>query len=558
MLSRIAGSLVLLLSLVGCEGVIEPLGTDPKSSGTPVGTGSNLGPGSASCNAGGTGGHYTLRRLTNAEYTNTVQDLLFTRKTPGSTFQDSPRGASGYTNDSRALSVYSTLVDAYYETARTLADEVVASKGVSGGAWSKLVTCNPSQPTCAQTFVTSLTRRALRRVPTAEDLDATSGLMSVFSAAGGFDQGVHDVTLALLMHPEFTMIPVVDGSSLDPTVAFPLDDDELAARLSYFLWQSMPDEALFAAADQGTLHAPAVLAVQIKRMLADPRASHLKDVLRDEYADLSFLARTDLTQVGQTNALRDAMIGETDAFLTDLIKNDRSATTLLTSRTSFVNKTLADFYGLPFPSGTNPQQFVGVPSDRMGLGSQASVLTNTAGGSATFTNPIKRGHWVAQKLLCNEPPPPPPGIAPLPPASQTNPSIRQRLEAHVSQPSCQGCHVTMDAVGLGAENYDPFGRWRTAYADAAAVDSAGKFPDGTSFIDSRDMYGKLATQPQARNCVAQQVLKLALSRNLTTSNDLCIAELVSQAAVTDDAHFSDLITKVATSPLFLQQTGEAP
>jgi hypothetical protein len=292
-------------------------------------------------------------------------------------------------------------------------------------------------------------------------------------------------------------------------------------------------------------------------MLKDPRASHLKNVLRDELAGLSALAARDFTQVGQTNALRDAMVGETDAFLNDIISNDKSALGLLTGDSTFANKTLADFYGLTFPAGTDTSKFMPLSAGRLGLGSQASVLTNTAGGSPTFTNPIKRGHWLADKLFCNSPPPPPPNIPPLPAQDTTNATIRQRVSAHVNQASCAACHNTMDNLGFGAESYDPFGRWRTQYSDGTAVDATGSFPDGTMFKDAKGLFADMGAQPQARSCVAQQLFKLALARALSPS-DVCTANAVAGASVTETSHFSDLIASIAGSPLFTQQIGEAP
>jgi Protein of unknown function (DUF1592)/Protein of unknown function (DUF1588)/Protein of unknown function (DUF1587)/Protein of unknown function (DUF1595) len=504
-------------------------------------------------------GHYALRRLTNQEYTNTVQALLYTKQTPGATFQESLPGSSGYTNDSQALDISSTLVASYYSAATALAKEVIASKGTAGGAYSKLVKCDATQTACAEQTVSALAKRALRRPVAPADLDATTGLMAAFSAAGTFDQGLNDVIIALLMHPEFLMIPVLDAASLDPAAMFKLDDYEVAARLSYFLWQSMPDDALTAAADQGSLHEPATLGTEVTRLLSDVRSSNLKNVLRDEYAGLLSLARTDLTQLGQTNALRDAMVGETDAFLADIVSNDRSPLTLLTGTQSFVNKTLADWYGLTFPAGQNAATFVALTSTRTGIGAQASVLINTAGGSPTFTNPVKRGHWIANKLLCINPPPPPPNIPPLPPASPENPTVRQRLDAHLNTPACTACHVAMDAVGLGAENYGPFGQWRTAYDDKTPIDATGTLPDGgTAFADSAAMYQALGNSAQAKACVALQLMKLALSRDLGSAGDQSVATTIAASGVSPTSHFSDFISSIVTTTQFLQQTGEAP
>jgi Protein of unknown function (DUF1588)/Protein of unknown function (DUF1592) len=275
------------------------------------------------------------------------------------------------------------------------------------------------------------------------------------------------------------------------------------------------------------------------------------------------LTRTDFTQLGQTNDLRDAMVGETDAFLADIVTNDRSPLTLLTGTQSFVNKTLADWYGLSFPAGQSTSAFLPLTGTRTGIGAQASVLVNSAGGSPTFTNPIKRGHWLASKLLCINPPPPPPNVPPLPPASQANPTVRERLAAHLSTPTCVACHVAMDAVGLGAENYGPFGQWRTTYDDQTPVDASGTLPNatggnGAAFTDSASMYQALGSSDVAKTCVALQFMKLALSRDLPSTADQSAASAVALTGVTPTSHFSDLISSITTTTEFLQQTGEAP
>jgi hypothetical protein len=557
-------TLATLVLTAGCTGFITEPGKGSSVAAQGGGSGNGTGGGASttppvSCPAGTgtTVGHYTLRPLTNTELTNTVQDLLFTTLRPGDALQTSPAGSSGYTNDSNALSVYSQMISIDYAQAELIAHGVIASKGVSGGAYAKLVTCQTSQASCAQSTVSALARRALRRGVTSDDLDPTSGLMAVFTAGGSFDQGLNDVIVTLLMHPEFLMIPVVDAQSMNPAATFSLTDDEVASRLSYFLWQSMPDAALFAAADAKTLHDPTALAAQVKRMLADPRAQQLKVMLRDQYAELSTLAVRDFTQVGQPNTLRDAFIGETDAFFNDLITQNRSALSILDGKQTFANKQLADFYGLTFPSGTDTSSFVPLSAGRTGLGSHGSVLINTAGGDATFTNPIKRGHWLMKKMLCASPPPPPPNVPALPPPTAQDPTVRERLAQHTANPVCAACHVQMDAVGLGAENYDAFGRWRTTYSDGTTVDATGTFADGTAFANSHDLYGELANQTQARSCVVQQFMMIGLSRALTT-DEQCMAQQISRAALVDTASLADLVAQIASSPQFLNQTGEAP
>lgn len=537
--------LLLTVALLGCEGTF--------TGGAPI-TAATAQPPPIQGSCGGTTGRTGLRRLTNREHSNTLQDLLFLTARPTEAIQENALGASGFTNDANVLTVSPVLLSSVYEQAEQLAASVVATKSTTNGSWSKLVKCQPAATTCATETVRRLARRALRRQPTMEDETA---LMEVFRAAGSFDQGVSDVIVTLLIHPEFLMVPIVDARSQDPSARFELDDDEVAARLSFFLWQSMPDDTLFALADSGRLKEPAQLQAQLVRMLRDPRAVRFKELLRDELAGLRALGRSDFTQLGQTNALRDAMVGETDAFFTELIANDRSALTLLTGTRTFANKTLADFYGARFPANTPATTFVPLELGRTGLGAQASVLVATAGGSASFTNPIKRGHWFASKLLCSEPPAPPPGVPPLPNASGNVTTIRQRLEAHTTQPTCQGCHVTMDALGLGAENYDAFGRWRTSYADGNRVDSAGALPDGASFSDSNELFTTLSRSTQARACIPQQLFKLALTRTLQ-ADDVCAAERLAGEHVTEASTFSGLLAAIATSPQFLTHTGEAP
>ncbi len=559
---------LLLVGLAGCEGEILPAGPGVSAPSRPTptepGGGGAGGParpfGVLDCSqASAAPGHWALRRLTNAEYTHTVQDLLFTQQAPGATFQDSPVGTTGFTNDALALSVYPSLVAGYSRAATALAQELKASKGVAGGAWSRVVTCDAAQPSCATDTVRRLARRALRRQVGPADLEGAAGLMTVFRAAGTFDQGLYDVTVALLVHPEFIFIPVVDAASLDPAATFALDGDELAARLSYFLWQSMPDDALFAAAEAGTLGQPDVLAAQVRRMLQHPRAAHLKEVLRDELAGLGPFALRDFTLLGQTNALRDLMIRETDAFFDDLVSQDKSALTVLSGTQTFASKALADFYGLPFPAGVDPARFVPIAAPRrVGLGSHGAVLANTSGGTSTTTNPIKRGHFIVKKLMCDEPPPPPPGVPPLPAATGPDATLKERLDAHLSAPQCAACHRTMDNVGFGAESFDPLGRLRTTYADGSRVDASGVLPDGTAFADGPEMFSRLAEQASARRCMAEQFFALALSRPPKGLAERCAAQAVAQASVTPQGRLSDLVVGVASSPQFLNQTGEAP
>ena len=323
------------------------------------------------------------------------------------------------------------------------------------------MTCAASDA-CAQTVISTFGAHAYRRPLT--DAEATA-LFQVSKAAPDFDTGIHDVVIAALVSPKFLFVHATNPKSSTEGAVFALDDYAVASRLSYALWQTMPDETLFQLAHDKKLADPSVVADQVGRMLKDDRVSAMLKSLRDDWAGLAAMADPAGTLPGLDDALRGSMVGEVDAFLHDLVKNDKSFLGVLTSGSSFVDQRLAQYYGVTF-SGADPNAFVAapLPSDRKGLATSAAVLTNTA-GDATFTHPVHRGKWVTNKILCTEIAPPPNNAAKVTfdPNAGGGQTPRQKLEAHVDNPACIGCHKVMDAVGLGLENYDPFGKWRDAY-----------------------------------------------------------------------------------------------
>ena len=510
----------------------------------------------AACGTGYSPGHVSIHRLTNDEYSNTVRDLLFTASRPGDHLPPTTAGFSGYTNDSDHLNVYPELVAGYYDAAEKLAHELLASKGGPNGAYARLVTCAPSSD-CARATVTALATRAYRRPLTGDELAA---MMTVFNASGDFDTGLQDVVIALLVNPKFIFNYALDPNAQQEGSAFPVDDYVLASRLSYFLWQSMPDDELFALAQAGTLRSPETLQAQVVRMLADGKAAAFEAVLRNEWAGLASLATPDASRPGLDDALRLSMVGEVDAFLNDILQNDRSWLTAVTGNYSFVDQRLASYYGVPF-TGNDPHQFVredSSPNHRRGIVTTAGVLTATA-GDVLFTHPVKRGKWVTNRILCSEPPPPPPNI----PVVDFNPGAggtpREKLAAHTSAPACQGCHVAMDAVGLGLENFGPFGEWRNVYAASnSAIDASGTLPNGDSFSQPFQMYDEIGRDEQTKACLTRQIMSYALTRALTSSADKCVTRAIGSTSVTATGHLSDLITKIVSSNQFQMQTGEAP
>jgi len=540
----------LLILPVACTGQITgPLMGGPKPKA----------PDAGACAHVLAAGHVPIHRLSNVEYDNTVRDLLLSKLQPATAFPADTFGASGFTNDSESLSVFDQLVSDYYVAAQQLAAEVIASKGVAAGAYAFLSPCGAqvsasTANACATATVSALATRAFRRPVTADEL---SRLLGVFNQSGSFDTGLSDVLIAVLMNPKFLFVSIVADSSRMEGVEFGLSDYALASRLSYFLWQSMPDAELLQLAAAGTLHPPATLKAQVQRMLADPRTNDALRTLRDEYAGLAILSGTPIN--GLDDALRLAMIQETDLFLQDLVASDKSFVEILAGKTTRVNGALAKVYGIAFP-GPDPSAFVEVPlpAQRTGLVTQASILTATA-GAIDVTHPVKRGKWVTGQILCSAPPPPPPNIPLLPPPDAGT-TIRSELDAHAANPVCNGCHQVMDPIGLSLENYDSQGAWRTTYPGSALpIDASGTLPNGgPTFTNAIDLYGQLAATDAVRSCFPRQLLGFALTRAASRPDDVCLASQLGAESGQPTSRFSDLILGIVQSPPFQKQTGEAP
>lgn len=548
-------ALVGALTMAACVGQI---GDGAPGGGAGVGPTGGVGPTAATCGSTYAPGHIAVHRLTNAEYDNTVDDLLFTAATPATAFDPSPAGQSGFSNDSNALIISDDLIAAYYTAGEALAKGVVASKGTAGGAYSQIVTCAPSTA-CAQATVTNLATRAYRRPVTPAEV---ATLMGVYNNDTDFDTGIQDVINAILVNPKFIFEYTTSPQSQVAGATFAIDDYAIASRLSYALWQTMPDDTLFQLAQTGQLHEPATLQAQVARMLKDPRVSNMLQSLRDDWAGLLTLADPKGTLVGLSDDVRAAMVGEVDAFLQDLVTSDKSFLEVLTGKYAFVNQTMATYYGVAFP-GTDPTAYVQValPADRTGLVTTPGILTATAGDVA-YTHPVHRGHWLTQKITCTPPSLPPNNTN----ETFSNPSTagespRQALAQHTSNPACAGCHVSMDALGLGLENYDPFGLWRTTYPNVPGpIDASGTLPPPSdeAFTDGLTMYADLAAADGTRACLAQQVMAYALTRALTSTDDLCVVGSIGTTSVTPTGSFSDTMNQIVQSRQFLMQTGEAP
>ncbi len=409
---------------------------------------------------------------------------------------------------------------------------------------------------CARTVTASLARRAWRRAPTGAETDRLTLLVNNAQRDGGFfEHGVELALQALLSSADFLFrferTPA--GSSAGPRA---VADHELASRLSYFLWSSMPDEELSRLVDEGKLSAPGVALAQVRRMLADPKADALVENFAAQWLQLRSLARVKPDPVrfpAVDDELLDAMRAETTAFVGAIFREERSVLELLDAPFTFVNGPLAKHYGIHGVTGEQLQR-VNPGNARRGLLTQASVLTVSS--YPTRTSPVIRGKWVLENILGAPPAPPPPNV-PLLEESKIDPNVsfRLQLEQHRSNPACATCHSQMDQIGFGFENYDAVGAWRT-HEGKGLVDSSGTLPGGRTFQGPIELIAILKGQSDAfARTFAEKLLTFALGRGLERYDREAVDRIV-QAAAKDNYRLSAFAAEIVKSEPFRTRASE--
>ncbi len=411
------------------------------------------------------------------------------------------------------------------------------------------------QPSCARPAVENLLRRAYRRPVTKEEVDAKLRLVALAQKEGdAVEEGLRIALEAVLVSPHFLFRLERDPPSA--TAAHLVTEHELASRLSYFLWASMPDEELRRLADQGRLRQPGVLEAQVRRMLKDPKGANLVDNFAAQWLQLRTLGRTkpdpDRFPVVDEELL-DAMKRETQLFVSAVVQEDRSILDLIDAPFTFVNGPLAHHYGLKDVHGEEFQRVSLDGEQRGGLLTQASILTVSS--YPTRTSPPVRGKWVLENLLGTPPPPPPPNVPPLEEAKLGNTlTMRERMEQHRKDPACAPCHTVMDPIGFGLESYDAVGAWRTKDG-AVPIDTSGVLPGGRSFSGAKDLKQILRSQSDAftRN-VTEKLLTFALGRGLESYDRTAVDQIRRQVAANDN-RFSTLVLGVVNSQPFQMRSG---
>ena len=422
----------------------------------------------------------------------------------------------------------------------------------------RIFTCRPAtaadEADCAATIISDLARRAYRRPVAYRDIEMPLAFYEQGRADGDFDAGIELALRALLTSPEFLFRIERDPEDVAPGTAYQVGDVELASRLSFFLWSSIPDDELIYLAETGRLGDPAVLETQVRRMLADPRAETLTTNFADQWLYLRNLeaAAPNLRLFPDfDDNLRGAFRRETQMLFKSIIDEDRTVVDLLAADYTFLNERLAQHYGIPGVYGTQFRR-VELPADsvRRGLLGHGSILTVTS--YATRTSPVLRGKWILENLLGM--PPPPPNVPPLeePQPGVAARSMRERMEQHRVNPACAVCHRLMDPAGLSLENFDAIGRWRDRGDDWTPIDASGSIPGSGSggFTGVTGLRESVLARPEVFvGTMTEKLLTYALGRGLDHHDGPAVRQIVRSAG-DNDYRFSSLVLGIVESTPF--------
>jgi hypothetical protein len=549
------------LAIAACVGSIGDGGDGMGGMGGSVGAG----PGGASGSGASTTqavcttlspGASPLRRLTQAEYDNTVRDLLGDTTSPATAFPPDQRQGD-FSNTAVALTVSPLLAQSYQSAAEALATTAV-------GHLSTIVPCDTAamgEEACATQFIATFGKRALRRPLTQDEQSGFMALYEANRAGADYNNGIQSLIEAILQSAPFLYRPEFGTTSLAQGTVVPLTSYEMASRLSYFLWGSMPDDTLFAAADADALKTPAQVAAQATRLLADPKAHPAVTQFFAEWMGVDEIAsapKDPTVYASYTPQMVGAMQQETLAFADWAIwQSDAKLATLLTAPVSFVNQSLAPVYGLTGITGDTVQQVKLDPTQRAGLITEAGVMAVL--GKADRSSPVLRGKFIREKLFCQTVSPPPQNIVITPPAIMPGVSTREMFTMHSTVEPCKGCHTLMDPIGFGFENYDGIGQWRTT-DQGQPVDPSGTLTatdaDGT-FSGAVDLAHKLAQSTEVRDCVATEWFRYAMGRG-ESADDTCSLGSLKQSFSASQSDIRQLLVAVTQTTAFRYRNEVTP
>lgn len=500
-------------------------------------------------------GPFVIRRLTKTEYGNTLHDLLGVDSSVADELPDEVFG-EGYLNTLSPLQS-----EQYLGIANEVLDRVLAPKDeppteLQKRLFGKAPAPEADQRVAARKVAQALTRRAYRRPASESELDV---LIHVFDlgikSKLAYSEALRLMLKAVLVSPQFLFITPAKEPEAGKAIV-PLDDYQLASRLSYLLWATMPDAELSALADSGRLHKPAVLKTQVKRLLSDPRSRALFDGFGAQWLGLGDIQDKvfDTTKFPQmTRAMRTAMYDEARLFFDSIVRENKSVVSFVDSDYTFLNGTLAALYGLE-KTVTGPDMRLVKLKDanRGGILGMPGILATTS--FPNRTSAVKRGVWVLEQVLGDHVPPAPPNVPTLEKQDKqktANLTLRQRTELHRTNSVCANCHKILDPIGFGLENFDAIGRWRDQDDTGGAIDAAGELPGGKHFSTPKELKAIIAERKSelARN-LTEKLLAYALCRQLEGYDEIVVDHLMEN--ITQEGYqMQTLISEVVTSYPFL-------
>jgi mono/diheme cytochrome c family protein len=497
-------------------------------------------------------GRVTIRRLNRAEYNNTVQDLVGINFKPADDFPSDDVG-HGFDNIGDVLSIPPILLEKYLNAAEAIVDrvfkdpaarnQIVQHERLFGEAY---------RGDAARKSLSDFATRAFRRPAMRQEVDRLMRLMQLCKERGSADEESFQMAMiAVLSSPHFLFRVERDPAEDDQDKIRELSDYEIASRLSYYLWSTMPDAELFELAKQKKLRNPDVLRQQVQRMLQHPKANALVKNFAGQWLQLRDLPN--MTPDPERfpdfdEALRTSMARETELFFEAMVREDRSVLEFLDADFSFINERLARHYGIKDVTG---DEFRRMPlgDQRRGVVTHGSILLLTS--NPTRTSPVKRGKWILENILGDAPPPPPPGVDELQEEGELLGSLRERMEQHRANEACAVCHRTMDTLGFGLENFDAIGAWRKQDG-MATIDPSGALPGGKEFQGPKELMKILVQEkrPEFCRCLTEKMLTYSLGRGLQ-SNDRCAVDGIMKQLAERGYRFSALVESIVTSDPFL-------
>jgi Protein of unknown function (DUF1592)/Protein of unknown function (DUF1588)/Protein of unknown function (DUF1587)/Protein of unknown function (DUF1595)/Protein of unknown function (DUF1585)/Ca-dependent carbohydrate-binding module xylan-binding len=431
---------------------------------------------------------------------------------------------------------------------------VTRPAAAGGGTGGVVLSCDPATgATCVDTILKNFGRKAFRRPLSDEELTQYKGVVATGAEGATATDGIRLAIEAMLLSPQFLFRAERNVGKGERA----LDDYELASRLSYFIWGTMPDDKLSALADSGGLRA--AVATEVKRMQADPKASALVTQFAGSWLwSRSVDGKSPDTKLFPTVTadLKRNMREETEAFIRTFVQADRDITEILSSDDAYLNDALAKHYGAPVPGSNTITRVSPAPANRGGLLTQAGTLMVTS--HPATNSPVLRGKFVLAQLLCQEPLPPPADVPSLVEPTTPTGTLRERLIAHQSKPVCKSCHKNMDPIGFALENFDPVGQWRTTEAGGFAVDASTKLwpdsPQEKAINGPKELAAALKDDGAFKHCMATQLFTYAVGRAPTEADVCTVVDLEERLKAKN--HFGDLMMAVIESAPFAQKLGE--